>query len=99
MLVTFAQLLMKACRGSDVVARLGGDEFLVLLTDHTEAAAENAMARLQRALDDTNVTAARRYDISFSYGLVELDPKRHHTIGALISEGESLMYRTKQARR
>ena len=98
-LVTFAQHLMKAFRSSDVVARLGGDEFLVLLTNHSEAAAEKAMARLQRALDATNVAAARGYDISFSYGLVEFDPKRHHTIGALISEGDSLMYKTKKARR
>lgn len=98
-LVTFAQHLMKAFRGSDVVARLGGDEFLVLLTNHSEAAAEKAMARLQRALDATNKAQARGYDISFSYGLVEFDPKRHHTIGALISEGDSLMYKTKKARR
>ena len=98
-LVTFAQHLMKAFRSSDVVARLGGDEFLVLLTDHSEAAAEKAMARLQQALDATNEAQARGYDISFSYGLVEFDPKRHHTIGALISEGDSLMYKTKHARR
>lgn len=98
-LVTFAQHLTKAFRGSDVVARLGGDEFLVLLTNHSEAAAEKAMARLQRALDATNKAQARGYDISFSYGLVEFDPKRHHTIGALISEGDSLMYKTKKARR
>ena len=98
-LVTFAQHLMKAFRSSDVVARLGGDEFLVLLTNHSEAAAEKAMARLQRALDATNEAQARGYDISFSYGLVEFDPKRHHTIGALISEGDSLMYKTKKARR
>ena len=98
-LVTFAQHLMKAFRSSDVVARLGGDEFLVLLTNHSEAAAESAMARLQQALDATNEAQARGYDISFSYGLVEFDPKRHHTIGALISEGDSLMYKTKKARR
>jgi diguanylate cyclase (GGDEF)-like protein len=81
------------------VARLGGDEFLVLLTDHSEAAAEKAMARLQQALDATNEAEARGYDISFSHGLVEFDPKRHPTIGALISEGDSLMYKTKHARR
>ena len=98
-LVTFAQHLMKAFRSSDVVARLGGDEFLVLLTNHSKAAAESAMARLQQALDATNEAEARGYDISFSYGLVEFDPKRHHTIGALISEGDSLMYKTKKARR
>ena len=98
-LVTFAQHLMKAFRGSDVVARLGGDEFLVLLTNHSEAAAESAMARLQQALDATNEAEARGYDISFSHGLVEFDPKRHHTIGALISQGDSLMYKTKKARR
>ena len=98
-LVTFAQHLMKAFRSSDVVARLGGDEFLVLLTNHSKAAAESAMARLQQALDATNEAEARGYDISFSYGLVEFDPKRHHTIGALISEGDSLMYKTKKTRR
>ena len=98
-LVTFAQHLMKAFRSSDVVARLGGDEFLVLLTNHSEAAAESAMARLQQALDATNEAEARGYDISFSYGLVEFDPKRHPAIGALISGGDSLMYKTKKARR
>ena len=98
-LVTFAQHLMKAFRGSDVVARLGGDEFLVLLTNHSEAAAESAMARLQQALDATNEAEARGYDISFSHGLVEFDPKRHHHDWRLDQRGRFADVQNQTARR
>lgn len=98
-LILFAQHLSQAFRGSDVVARLGGDEFLVLLTNHGRAAAESTIGRLQQSLEATNHQSSQGYAISFSYGLVEFDPARHPTMGALIDEGDALMYTTKKSRR
>lgn len=98
-LATFARHLMGAFRESDVVARLGGDEFVVLLTNHSQTAAERTMARLQQSLDVANQQSQRGYQISFSYGLVEFDPERHQTIDALVDEGDTVMYQTKKARR
>ena len=95
-LVTFAQHLMKAFRSSDVVARLGGDEFLVLLTNHSESRGREGHGTPAAGAGCHQRSRSAGYDISFSHGLVEFDPKRHHTIGALISEGDSLMYKTKK---
>ncbi|MDH4426467.1 MAG: sensor domain-containing diguanylate cyclase [Acidovorax sp.] len=98
-LTTFAEHLARGFRHSDVLARLGGDEFVVLLTDHSLAAAETTMARLQGLLDATNARSPHGYAIGFSYGVVEFDPARHGTIDVLLDEGDRVMYEKKKAKR
>lgn len=98
-LALFANLMTNVFRNSDCVGRLGGDEFVVLFSHLSLEGAEEAIARFREALDDINRKANRGYDISFSHGIVEFDPQRHGTIGALVAEGDALMYQIKQSRR
>ena len=53
-LVTFAKILHKTLRESDLVARIGGDEFAALLLDTPKASALDVILRLQARLDVYN---------------------------------------------
>jgi diguanylate cyclase (GGDEF)-like protein len=73
-LVTFASILKKFCRSTDLVARYGGEEFVVLCPDcdnatatlRAEAIREALGARPHPTLDGKCVTA--------SFGVTELQP-------------------------
>lgn len=96
-LVAFANEMKSALRDSDVFARVGGDEFVVLLTSTSKKLAEDIIARFRQSLETYNQAANRGYDISFSYGIVEFNPDKHLTVDALLSDGDSLMYKRKKA--
>jgi diguanylate cyclase (GGDEF)-like protein len=98
-LAVFADQLKSTFRDSDILARLGGDEFAVFLGNSSKEEAEHIIARLGQSLDKFNQEANRGYTISFSYGVVEYDHDRHGTVEALLSDGDTLMYQTKQAKR
>lgn len=92
---TFANLVSKECRESDVFARLGGDEFVVLFANTTLSAAKDMIIRLQQSLNEHKQKANSKYNISFSYGMVGFDPDKHKTIEALLEDGDSQMYEHK----
>jgi diguanylate cyclase (GGDEF)-like protein len=94
----FASELKEACRDSDVFGRLGGDEFAVMLFDTNSVAAEKVAARLRQRLDQYSQKAKRGYEISFSYGIVDFDADRHHTVEAFLADGDALMYACKSQR-
>lgn len=96
-LKTFADVMSRVSRNSDLFARLGSDEFVVLLTHTPGNLAEDVVGRFRRALETSNRQAEREYDISFSYGIVELDPVRHPTVEALLYDKEAAMDQLKKA--
>lgn len=95
-LVTFASILDKTLRESDLVARIGGDEFAALLLDTPKASAVDVIARLQGTVDEYNRKASHDYRIDFSFGIVDFDPQVHGDVGALLAEGDALMYQCKK---
>ncbi|MFT7460497.1 MAG: diguanylate cyclase (GGDEF)-like protein [Planctomycetota bacterium] len=97
-LIAFAKLMKNTFRDSDVFARIGGDEFVVLLTDTSREAVEEIIERYGHSLETYNKKADCGYDISFSYGLVIVDHKQHHSIETLLSQADCLMYEKKRLR-
>lgn len=95
-LASFAALLMRTFRDSDVVGRLGGDEFVVLTTDCTVSDSKVAHQRLQLAVDAYNRSSQRGYVVRFSVGEVAYDPGRHRSIDALLVDADALMYQRKR---
>ena len=95
-LVTFAKILHKTLRESDLVARIGGDEFAALLFDTPKASALDVILRLQARLDVYNDKSPHDYQIDFSFGVVDFDPKVHANVEALLADGDALMYECKQ---
>lgn len=101
-LIRFARALAGTFRASDAVARLGGDEFALLLTGTSEAQAETEIAALEASLAvGANKVdgAALAYAISFSHGLVALEPERHASVEAMLNRADELMYRRKARRK
>ena len=97
-LATFAQQMTKVFRDSDIVARFGGDEFVVLLIDASVDLTKEIIARFRRSLEAYNDTADRGYRISFSDGVVAMDPARDYSIQTLLSQADTLMYEAKRKR-
>lgn len=98
-LIAFATLVSNVCRESDVVARLGGDEFVIFCSNAAENSAEEFIVRLQQSLIEYNQKEYRKFEISFSYGIVNFDPDKNSSIEALLDEGDSLMYENKKTSR
>jgi diguanylate cyclase (GGDEF)-like protein len=98
-LKAFAEQMKSVFRDSDIFARLGGDEFVVLLTNTTKILARNIITRFRQSLEQYIQEANRGYDLSFSHGVVEFNPEKHHTVDVLLSEGDLLMYECKNESR
>src|SRR6202790_1607972 len=65
----FARLLTTSFRGGDIVFRQGGDEFLVVMPDTSEEDADSPIRRLQRGLEQWNLTSGKSYQLAFSWGI------------------------------
>ncbi|ROM75644.1 GGDEF domain-containing protein [Pseudomonas brassicacearum] len=98
-LKAFADVLRIAFRESDVIGRLGGDEFVALLTGSSHVETSAIVARLKEILDERNAMLHRGYDIHFSVGQIEYNPRRHSSIDSLLAEADAAMYAQKQALR
>lgn len=98
-LQTFADQLRESFRSSDVCARLGGDEFVALLTDTTDTAIQNLIARFEDALQVRCSNAGLPYKLEFSYGMVAYDPARHVSAEDLLKAADVAMYTQKASKR
>jgi len=94
-LITFAGLMRKSFRESDVFARIGGDEFAVLLTNAEESFASTVVERFRNLVDVYNAQIDRGYDITFSAGIVSLKPDQECLVEDLLREADVLMYEKK----
>ena len=91
-LQTFAELLLKGFRDSDVVARLGGDEFAVMIAGKS-VLADPALARMPTLAKDEK--SDFNQDLDWSVGQVRYDPDIHKNIEDLLSAADERMYEQK----
>lgn len=68
-LMEFAKMLRETFRGGDLIFRHGGDEFLVVMPETDEQAADAPIQRLFRLVEQWNLNANKRYELSFSWGM------------------------------
>ena len=87
-----AETLRDCLRRSDVVARLGGDEFAVLLPEAGTAAAEGALRKLERQLD--NLVTGGQWPVTFSVGAVTF-LESPNSVDACLEKADSIMYAVK----
>lgn len=73
-LADFAQLLMRATRGSDIVARYGGDEFVLLLTETPREGSDTVVDRVKREVAKRNEALTKgQVPVSFTAGSALLE--------------------------
>ncbi|MGN6390201.1 MAG: diguanylate cyclase [Burkholderiaceae bacterium] len=98
-LVSFADLLRKTFRNSDVIARLGGDEFVVVLPGASLDEARAASERLRAELDARNRERTCGYAVACSIGLAEFDHRTLSSLERMLAVVDRRMYDDKQRRK
>jgi diguanylate cyclase (GGDEF)-like protein len=88
---------IKACvRNTDLVIRLGGDEFLILFQDADLNEGEKIWSRITEEYRTVNETQNRKYVVSASHGIQELDMQESDPVDAAIQSADDKMYREKR---
>lgn len=96
LLRSFAKVLQKEFRTSDVVARLGGDEFGILLPLSSINIVKKAVGRIQNSVKSFNETNPK-YQLSFSVGYYTNEESG--SVSDAILMADSLMYQDKAHKR
>lgn len=91
-----ANMLRASIRESDIVGRIGGDEFVVVAALNEDKDIGIILDRLFNILDIHNEATEKPYKISFSHGVVLMDPSESLTIEEAINQADRLMYKQKR---
>ena len=91
-LQSFAKLLLKSFRNSDVVARLGGDEFVVMMAGQ-RVFADRALSSMRKLAQEMKADFAKH--LNWSVGRIKFDPSKHRDIGDLLRAADEQMYAQK----
>ena len=92
------RILKQAFRASDVAARVGGDEFMIFAIEARVDGQESIVARLQQRLEEANTKAPRPYPLSFSVGVVRVDPELILPLEELMAQADEALYEQKRAK-
>jgi diguanylate cyclase (GGDEF)-like protein len=96
---TFAQILQRVLRKSDLIGRYGGEEFLAVLPRTSAADAELLAEQIRTACTDAEVTSPDGDNVRFttSVGVARLKPGE--TVQGLLRRVDKSLYRAKEAGR
>lgn len=95
-LSAFADYLRDTFDDSGLFARIGGDEFVVLLNDMEEHQTLQKVKALNESIARYNQQNQKRYNLSFCYGVVDIDPEGEKGISELLVESDLMMYGQKR---
>lgn len=96
LLVMVCKFIKRVTRNNDILCRLGGDEFIILFPNSKEEHVEKIMKRIIFNIDIENKKKLRPYDISFSYGIVQVDHDNNKGIDEIIQMADAKMYEYKK---
>jgi diguanylate cyclase (GGDEF)-like protein len=91
-LKSFAEIVRKTIRSTDVAARFGGDEFVMLLEDTSLGEAEIVAVRIQKLVAEW--ANENGIDFSVSFGLGEA-PTHGDSFPGLLEQVDRAMYYSK----
>ncbi len=99
-LKTFADILKKNTRASDICGRLGGDEFLLVIT-HVEA--QGVEATVNRFREQFAALSfplqGQSVNVTASFGVAGFQNKELHDFSTLVRKADQLLYEAKRAGR
>jgi two-component system, cell cycle response regulator len=91
-----ARILRETFRDSDIIGRIGGDEFAICIIEDDKFNSEILNDRLQEILKEHNDRKERPYILSLSAGIARCSCESSHSLEALVSEADNLMYEQKK---
>jgi|GEM_PF-3488708 len=94
LLVMLCKYIKEVVRNTDILCRLGGDEFIILFPSSKKKSVEDIIKRIVLNLE--NKSKLKPYDISFSYGIVQVDSDNCWCIDEIIQMADAKMYEYKQ---
>lgn len=83
-------------RDDDFIIRMGGDEFLVVFIGIDQEVAENVWTRISHKYDWINEQEDRKYIISVSHGIVDVESLEISEVESLIKTADDKMYAEKK---
>lgn len=89
-------LLKSNLREVDIICRMGGDEFLLAFPDSSLQEVPLIRKRLEKSLSQLNHTIKKNYQIQFSMGFSEYDPRKPKNLDELIAIADQEMYKEKK---
>jgi diguanylate cyclase (GGDEF)-like protein len=96
---TFAKIIAKSCRKSDLYARYGGDEFVIMLTQVTINQCQLLIKRIEEAFASEPSLQSYVETLGFSYGISQFDPTDPAELEELLEAADNKMYKSKMAKR
>lgn len=90
--------IKKVLRKTDIVARFGGDEFVLMIENTDHEIIRKVLDRMEAVFTQYNETAAKPYQLRYSFGYEVFDPS-YHSIGQFLNHVDSLMYINKKKRK
>jgi two-component system chemotaxis response regulator CheY len=99
-LKTFAGILKKSTRASDICGRLGGDEFLLVLTHVEEDNIESTVNRFREQFAALSFEfEGRSVNVTASFGVTGFHGNELREFGALVRQADQMLYEAKRAGR
>ena len=90
----FSKNMENTFRESDIFARIGGDEFIVLLSNINYHDANMLINRFKKSFDKFN-KSKQEYQITFSFGILEINLEENLNLEELTKKVDKLMYENK----
>lgn len=94
----FVAIVQSAIRGEDIFSRLGGDEFILIVQTTDNHIIHQVMERIESKRDAFVENNDLTYNISFSYGIVNVPGTENHTYNELVKMADTLMYENKKVK-
>jgi diguanylate cyclase (GGDEF)-like protein len=96
LLVLVCKFIKAGLKDKDILCRLGGDEFIIIFPGSREANSESTIKRVIEEIKLQNKNKLKPYDISFSYGIVEIEHDSNKDIDEIIQMADAKMYEDKE---
>jgi two-component system chemotaxis response regulator CheY len=99
-LKTFADLLRKNTRASDICGRLGGDEFLLVLTHVERSHVQATVNRFREQFASLSFPLqGQSVRVTASFGVAGVENKDVEDFGSLLRKADQMLYQAKRAGR
>jgi two-component system cell cycle response regulator len=95
-LIMVCKFIKEVVRDNDILCRVGGDEFIILFPNINKENVKEIMERIILNIDAENKKKLRKYYVSFSYGIVQIDCNNNNGIDEIIQMADEKMYEYKK---
>ena len=93
-------MILRQLHGNgELVMRYGGDEFVVMSKNYTDEKAAGYIRRVERSIDEYNMTSGKEYKLGASMGYSLVEPEEDMKLEDLIEVADQEMYKVKKAKK